>query len=64
MTDRPAEQILPTDDRPLANTAEKVAALYEKRYPVYSAACDERVVNDRTAEEVTEKILSVLGVTK
>ena len=62
--DRPAEQILPTDDRPLANTAEKVAALYEKRYPVYSAACDERVVNDRTAEEVTEKILSVLGVTK
>ena len=62
--DRPANQILPTDDRPLANTAEKVAALYEKRYPVYSAACDERVVNDRTAEEVTEKILSVLGVTK
>ena len=62
--DRPAEQILPTDDRPLADTADKVAALYEKRYPVYRAACDVRVVNDGSAEEVTEKILSVLGVTK
>ena len=62
--DRPAEQILPTDDRPLANTAEKVAALYEKRYPIYHAACDMRVVNDGSAEEVTEKILSELGVSK
>lgn len=60
--DRPVEQILPTDDRPLANTAAKVTALYEKRYPVYRAACDMRVVNDKSAEEVTEKILSGLGV--
>ena len=62
--DRPVEQILPTDDRPLANTAAKVTALYEEGYPVYLAACDVRVVNDKSAEEVTEKILSVLGVTK
>ena len=60
--DRPVEQILPTDDRPLANTAAKVTALYEKRYPVYRAACDVRVVNDKSAEEVTEKILAGLGV--
>ena len=39
-----------------------MTALYEKRYPVYRAACDVRVVNDKSAEEVTEKILAGLGV--
>ena len=59
--DRPAEQILPSKDRPLANTAEKTAALYKKRYPIYNATCDVRVINDNSAEDVTEKILDLLG---
>lgn len=58
--DRPLEQILPTDDRPLANSADKVAALYKKRLPIYRSTCDEQVKNDVSPEDVTAKILSIL----
>ena len=56
--DRPFNQILPADDRPLANTKEKVAALLEKRYPIYKATCDESITNDLTPEEGIAKILA------
>ena len=58
--DRPLDQILPMDDRPLANTREKVIALLEKRYPIYSSVCDEHVPNGISAEFVTDKVLAVL----
>ena len=58
--DRPLEQILPTDDRPLANTRDKVTALFTKRYPTYRATCDGFVPNDMTPEEGAERILRVL----
>jgi shikimate dehydrogenase len=58
--DRPFNQILPADDRPLANTKEKVAALLEKRYPIYKATCDESITNDLTPEEGIAKILAAL----
>lgn len=58
--DRPLEQILPADDRPLANTKEKVTALLTKRYPIYCATCDERVSNSVSPEEVLSQILALL----
>ena len=58
--DRPLEQILPADDRPLANTRDKVVALHKKRYPIYCAVCDERVPNDISPEDVMAKILDRL----
>ena len=58
--DRPFNQILPADDRPLANTKEKVAALLAKRYPIYKATCDESITNDLTPEEGIAKILAAL----
>ena len=58
--DRPFNQILPADDRPLANTKEKVDALLEKRYPIYKATCDESITNDLTPEEGIAKILAAL----
>ena len=58
--DRPFNQILPADDRPLANTKEKVAALLEKRYPIYKATCDESITNYLTPEEGIAKILAAL----
>lgn len=58
--DRPVGRIPAADDRPLADTPEKVAALHKKRYPAYCAACDVRVLNDGSAEDVSKKILSVL----
>lgn len=58
--DRPFDQILPADDRPLANTKEKVAALLKKRYPIYKAVCDDSITNDLTPEEGIAKILAAL----
>ena len=58
--DRPFDQILPADDRPLANTKEKVAALLKKRYPIYKAVCDDSITNDLTPEEGIARILAAL----
>lgn len=58
--DRPLSQLLPAEDRPLADTGEKVAALLEKRYPVYRASCDGSICNDGSAEEGAAKILALL----
>ena len=58
--DRPFDQILPADDRPLANTREKVAALLKVRYPIYKSVCDESVTNDLTPEEGITRILNAL----
>ena len=58
--DRPLDQILPADDRPLANTRDKVTALFKKRYPTYRSTCDGFIPNDMTPEEGAERILRVL----
>ncbi|MBQ7173768.1 MAG: shikimate dehydrogenase [Clostridia bacterium] len=38
--DRPQEELLPSDDRPLARTRKDLAALYDKRTPRYRAICN------------------------
>ena len=58
--DRPLDQLMPASDRPLADTREKVAALLNKRYPIYRSTCDGSIANDRTPEDGAEKILSLL----
>lgn len=58
--DRPLETILPTDDRPLANTAEKVRRLYAERLPIYRAAADVTVFVHGTPEETANDILKAL----
>ena len=58
--DRPLEQILPAEDRPLANTKEKVIALMKKRYPIYRSTCDDFIPNDISPEDGAEKILAAL----
>lgn len=60
--DRPLDQLMPASDRPLADTWEKVAALLEKRYPIYLSTCDGSIRNDRTPEDGADKILSLLGL--
>lgn len=57
--DRPLDQILPTDDRPLANTLDKIINLFQYRYPIYKKTCDQRVPNTLSAENVTNKILRI-----
>lgn len=54
--DRPLELLLPTDDRPLASTAEAIRARYEERYERYCATADCRVDGAGSVGEVAELI--------
>ena len=58
--DRPLEDLLPTDDRPLADDVNKLKALYETRYPIYTAAADMTVPVFGTPEAAAEAILEKL----
>ena len=60
LLDRPLSALEPSPERPLGDTAEKLAALYETRGPVYAAAADLRVPNRGSPEEAAALILSKL----
>lgn len=55
--DRPLAQLLPTDDRPTANNAEKMRALYETREPIYRAAADAIIPSDGIVPHVTDCVI-------
>ena len=50
--DRPLEELLPTEDRPLASSAEAIQKRYEERYHRYCSTADCRVAVTGTPEEV------------
>ena len=54
--DRALENLLPTDDRPLANDTEKIKKLYETRLPIYREVADVVVECDNVLEHKVEKI--------
>ncbi len=54
--DRAEEELVPTDDRPLADSREKMRALYHRRKPIYEATSDVRVPVTGTAEDAAEEI--------
>ena len=56
--DRDPEALLPTDDRPLADTRDKIRRLYEARLPVYRAAADVILPVRGTPAETAESIES------
>ena len=53
--DRKPEDLVPTDDRPLADSREKMAALYAAREPVYRATADERIAVTGSAEDTADE---------
>ena len=55
---RDPDALIPTDDRPLADTQEKMKQLYIAREPVYRAAADEIVPVTGTPEDAAVRILS------
>lgn len=57
LLDRPMENIKPTDDRPLADTNDKLVRLYNERKPIYEACCDVIVDASLLAEDVAKSIL-------
>jgi shikimate kinase len=58
--DRPVEELRPAEDRPLADSIEKIRTLYNERYPVYSGAADIRVDSRGTPETVLNTVLDQL----
>ena len=54
--DRPLDHLLPSPDRPLGDTAEKLRRLYAKRYPIYLSAADDIVDASGDPEAVAERI--------
>ena len=56
--DRAEEELIPTDDRPLADNREKMQALYQQRKPIYAATADERIPVTGSAAEAAKDIES------
>lgn len=62
--DRPLEDLVPTADRPLANSADTIRRRYEERYDIYNSAADV-VIRDfespeTTAQEIAENHIKQL----
>jgi len=53
---RPVEQLIPTEDRPLSSTREAIQKRYQERYPVYTATADTVIRCDITPEAVAAQI--------
>ncbi|MBR5242101.1 MAG: shikimate dehydrogenase, partial [Clostridia bacterium] len=54
--DRPKEDLVPTEDRPLAQTREMIYKRYDERYAKYTAAADRIIKIDCPADEVAKRI--------
>ena len=54
--DRSLEALIPTEDRPLASTAEAIRKRFEERYHRYLATADRRVVIDEVVEHTVETV--------
>ena len=54
--DVPPSALIPTDDRPLANSIEAIERRYRERYPIYRAAADETISRMNTARETAAEI--------
>lgn len=54
---RPLDNIVPTDDRPLSNSREQLEKRFSERYPVYKATCDEEILSLGAADETARLIL-------
>lgn len=58
---RPLESLRPDPGRPLADTPEKLAALFAARAPIYAACADLRIPNHNSPEAAADAIVAALG---
>lgn len=58
--DRPLENILPTDDRPLSRDREALQKRYNERYGIYKAAADEIISVDGSIDDTVRKIMELI----
>lgn len=54
--DRPVEQLLPTEDRPLSSTKEAILRRYSERYDIYVSTADAVIPNGARAEEAAQQV--------
>ena len=54
--DRPVEQLIPTEDRPLSSTKEAILQRYNERYRIYIATADTVIPNSDTPNAATELV--------
>ena len=54
--DRPLEQLIPTDDRPLSATKEAIGRRYHERYHTYTSTADTVIENTGTPEAAAELV--------
>lgn len=62
--DRNLDNIKPTPDRPLSNDREKLTALYKVRMPIYKAAANITVTNNKNVADCVDQILEALHADK
>ena len=54
--DRPVEQLIPTQDRPLSSTREAIMKRYSERYPTYLATADAIIENSTSPEQAAQRV--------
>ena len=59
--DRPLSALLPTEDRPLAQSVEAITKRYNERYDIYTSSADVVIDADCAVEEVVMKIQRSFG---
>ena len=57
LLDRAVDQLLPTGDRPLADTARKLKQLYSQRMPLYRAAADQIIAVNGNETETSDTVI-------
>ena len=57
---RPLEDIIPTDDRPLSSNIEALRKRFEERYDIYVSSAEEEILVDGNVENSVNKILEKL----
>ena len=56
--DRSPENLIPTDDRPLADKKEKILRLYKKRIDTYMSTADFIIDGDCDPEDVADSVIN------
>lgn len=59
--DRPLEDIMPTEDRPLSRDFDALKKRYEERYDIYLSSCDEKIYIDGNIHNAVSRITEKLG---
>ncbi len=54
--DRPIEKLLIGNGRPLSNSSDQIAKLYQERYPIYINSSDFTICNDTSIEDALRKL--------